>query len=347
MPDALARPVSILVIVAPNFNLAATVGFADPFRVANYLEGRACFAVYVVSEAGGACRASNGVTIETGALAGMRGARPDFVIVSTSWTPEDFGTPALQSALRQWDRQNVTLGGIDTGAFVLAGAGLLEGHAATVHYEHFDAFQEMYPGVAVSEALCVFDRRRITCCGGVAAADCALHIIHATQGAAVANSAARYVFHPNLRPLGAPQNPAEEEPLGKTVPAPVRRAIQAMEAHLEEPLSVPDIARAAKVSHRQLDRLFARHLRKTPALYYRDIRLDRARGLVTQTAMPMAEIAVAAGFASQVHFSRAYRDRFGLPPSRDRTEGRIPFEFRAWPMHRGDGEKRKEKGGKS
>ena len=65
----------------------------------------------------------------------------------------------------------------------------------------------------------------------------------------------------------------------------------------------------------------------------KQIRLDRARGLGTQTNLSMAEIAYASGFSSQVHFSRAYRDRFGLPPSRDRIEGRIPFEFRAWPMH--------------
>ena len=107
-----------------------------------------------------------------------------------------------------------------------------------------------------------------------------------------------------------------------------------METNLEEPLNIPEIAEKAGISHRQLNRLFSQYLRKTPALYYRDIRLDRARGLVTQTTLSMAQIAIASGFSSQIHFSRAYRDRFGLPPIQDRSEGRIPFEFRAWPMHR-------------
>lgn len=79
-----------------------------------------------------------------------------------------------------------------------------------------------------------------------------------------------------------------------------------------------------------------RSLKKTPALYYRDIRLDRARGLVTQTDLSLAQVAVASGFSSQVHFSRAYRERFGLTPRNDRIEGRVPFEYRAWPMHRGE-----------
>jgi AraC family carnitine catabolism transcriptional activator len=107
-----------------------------------------------------------------------------------------------------------------------------------------------------------------------------------------------------------------------------------MEEHLEQPLTIAQICARVGLSHRQLDRLFARYVRKTPALYYRDIRLDRARGLITQTSLSMIEIAYASGFSSQVHFSRAYKDRFGIAPSKDRIEGRIPFEFRAWPMHR-------------
>lgn len=63
----------------------------------------------------------------------------------------------------------------------------------------------------------------------------------------------------------------------------------------------------------------------------RNIRLDRAWGLVTQTEMPLAEVAVASG-SDQVHFSRAYRERFGMAPRRDRLEGRIPFESRTWPL---------------
>ena len=82
-----------------------------------------------------------------------------------------------------------------------------------------------------------------------------------------------------------------------------------------------------------MDRLFAQYVGRSPVQYYRDIRLDRARGLVTQTTMPLIEIAYASGFSSQVHFSRTYKARFGLPPKKDRINGRIPFEFRAWPMH--------------
>jgi len=328
------RQTTLHIVLAPSFNLAATMGLIDPLRAANYLEGLVLFRWEFVSQHGGPIAASNGAEIMTKPLGDFADTTPDFLIVSSSWEPEAHVTPELKAALRRAARQRATLGALDTGAFVLAYAGLLDGYKATVHYEHIDAFQELFPKVKVSEALWVFDGLRISCCGGVAATEFGVHILRSLHGPALANAAARYVFAPHVREHNAPQDPQQSEPLGATVPATVRRAIKRMEEHLEAPLSIAEICADLGVSHRQLNRLFAAYVRKTPVLYYRDIRLDRARGLVTQTNLSMAEIAQASGFGGQVHFSRAYKDRFGLAPTRDRVEGRIPFEFRAWPMHR-------------
>ncbi|MBV9914413.1 MAG: helix-turn-helix domain-containing protein, partial [Sinobacteraceae bacterium] len=219
------------------------------------------------------------------------------------------------------------------GAFILAELGLLAKRRATVHYEHLDAFKELYPDILVSDQLFVLDGDRITCSGGAAAMDLSLHLIRHARGDTLANCAARYLFHEKLRSPASRQNAYPMEPLGSTVPLAIRKAIQVMERHLEIALPIPRICQQIGISQRQLDRLFRRFVRQTPALYYRDIRLDRARGLVTQTELPLSEVAVACGFLSQVHFSRAYRARFAIAPSSDRIEGRIPFEFRAWPLH--------------
>lgn len=330
-PDTKTR---IDVLVTPDFNLAATMGFIDPFRVANYLEGVPRFSWTFLSEAGGITRASNGASIDTEPLSGGPDGTPDFLIVSSSWEPEAHASTAIRTALRNASAQQVTLGGLDTGAFILAECGHLNGCRATVHYEHIDAFQELYPDVDITDELWVFDQQCITCCGGAATTEFALHILQRLQGTALANAAARYIFAQTLRAHNAPQNPQLSEPLGATVPENVRLAIKVMEDNLEFPLRIGEVCDKVGLSHRQLDRLFSQYVRKTPALYYRDIRLDRARGLITQTNLSMAEIACASGFSSQVHFSRAYKDRFGLVPSKDRIEGRIPFEFRPWPMHR-------------
>ncbi|EJB04135.1 transcriptional regulator containing an amidase domain and an AraC-type DNA-binding HTH domain [Rhizobium leguminosarum bv. trifolii WSM597] len=326
--------IELLILVTPSFNLAATTAFIDPFRAANYLDGATRFKWTLASTAGGPCVASNGIVVETGKLSDIQTDSFAIVVMSASWTPETGKTPQLLAALRKWARGGSIIGGLDTGAMILADAGLLKGARATVHYEHIDAFKELHEDIDVSEDIFVHDETRFTCSGGIASADIALHLIRASAGDALANAAARYIFHPSLRPAGTSQNPAGGEPLGSHVPFTIRQAITAMEQHLENALSIPDIAAKVKISHRQLNRLFLRYVGKSPAIYYRDIRLDRARGLVTQTDMPMSEITIACGFASQVHFSRAYRERFGLSPRTDRVDGRIPFEFRAWPMHR-------------
>ena len=323
----------IVVLLTPHFNMAATVCFLDPFRAANYLEGRPVYRWSLVSVGGGELQASNGMTIATGALAQLGDAQPGMVIVSSSWTPERFGGPPIRPTLRRWARSGVPLGALDTGAFLLADAGLLDGRRATVHYEHIDALSELHPKVEVSEELYVIDRDRLTCCGGIASTDMALQVLRATAGEALANAAARYIFHDRLRQPGEKQSPSKAEPLGSMAPAKLKAAMSLMENRAEETATIAEIADGVGLSQRQLERLFESCVGLTPVQYYRDIRLDRARGLVTQTEMPLYKVAVACGFESPEHFSRAYRNRFGLPPRRDRIEGRVPFEFRAWPMH--------------
>lgn len=323
----------ILVVVTPNFNMAATMAFLDPFRVANYLNGKMRFR-WVIAAESDPCLASNGSVLAVRKFADVVGEPFDVVLVSSSWTPEKAATPDVLAALRKWARGGSTMGALDTGAFILAEAGLLNGRRATVHYEHIDAFKELYPDTEVTETLFVMGDKFFTCCGGVASGDAALQLVAGVAGDALANAAARYIFHPQLRSAEMPQNPAASEPLGRTVPDNLRRAIALMERHLENVIPVAEVGRGVGLSQRQLDRLFQRYVGKSPVAYYRDIRLDRSRGLVTQTAMRIAEIALASGFSSSVHFSRAYKIRFGLSPRRDRVDGRIPFEFRAWPMHR-------------
>lgn len=325
------------VLVTPHFNIAATMGFLDAFRAANYLRGRALFRWDIHSEAGGLCQASNGMSLDTRPLAGIPALRNGMLVVSSSWTPERYGSKPVLSTVRRAARDGNLIAALDTGAFLLAEAGVLNGHRATCHYEHIDAFAEQYPDVDLREDLMVFDRNRASCAGGAAAFDFGLILLRQLQGDGLANAAAKYLCHGQIRAPGTRQADASAEPIGTPAPEKLRRAIDIMEDHLETPLPLPEICRRVGVSQRHLERLFSTHVGAAPAQYYRDIRLDRARGLVTQTGLSLSEVAQASGFAGQDHFARAYKARFGLPPSRDRVEGRIPFEFRAWPMYRGAG----------
>ncbi len=328
-----ATTFNLLVLVTPYFNLATTTAFLDPFRAANYLTGRVRYSWQLLSTDGGEVPCSNGMTVMTDALHAHASGSVDLVMVSSSWTPEEHHTKQVTTALLAWARRGVRLGALDTGTFVLARSGLLKCKRATVHYEHLDALTELFPDIKATESLYVIDGDRLTCCGGSASVDLSLQILREQDGESVSNSAARYLFHHHVRGPEVSQNPEHSEPFGQTTPGTVRQAIQLMEDNLETPLTIPDICRQLQISQRQLSRLFSEFVNKSAVLYYREIRLDRARCLVTQTDMKLADIAVASGFVSQAHFSRIYSEKFGMAPSRDRVEGRVPFEFRAWPMH--------------
>ncbi|MGI9369484.1 MAG: GlxA family transcriptional regulator [Ruegeria sp.] len=336
MTDDAYRKLEIVILVAPHFNVSATTSFVDPFRVANYLSGITKFSWTYASETGGHIESSSGLVVVTEPLSEVASRKPWLVLVSTSWTPERHASPQLMAALQKWDTGGAITGGLDTGAVVLANAGLLNGKTATVHYEHIDAFIEIAANSKVSENMLVLDGRVFTCSGGTASTDVGLHFVHSVMGGSTANAAARYLFYHDVREADRSQNPKGTEPMGFVTSHILRDAIDQMEANLESTLSIPAISESLGISQRQLSRLFQQYVHKSPVEYYRDIRLDRARGLVTQTELKFSEIAAASGFNSQVHFSRAYRQRFGLSPSSDRIEGRVPFEFRAWPMFKPD-----------
>ena len=96
-------------------------------------------------------------------------------------------------------------------------------------------------------------------------------------------------------------------------------AIVRMEDNLEAPLPLTEIASGIALSPRQLERLFRRHLGSTPKRYYRDLRLQRSRLLLRQTALSIVDVLLACGFTSHSHFTRCYRERFGRTPKVERA----------------------------
>jgi transcriptional regulator GlxA family with amidase domain len=326
-------PVRIGVVVLPKFNALATAAFIDPFRAANYLNANPLYAWRFLSLDGVPVVASNAMTLTDTASIDEASQTFDFILVSASWAPETYRDKRLFRWLRDGARQGAALGGIDTGIFILGFAGLLKGHRATVHYEHVAAFKELFPGTKISDELFVFDQMRFSSCGGVACVDMALEIIRMQHGINLSNAAARYIFHDRLRSGRENQNPLSREPAGWTAPLKLREAIRLMEQRLEEPLQIPIISRRIGLSQRHLERLFRSHTGVSPVRFYLDLRLDRARGFVTQTEMSVLEISIASGFATPNQFAKAYKERFNLTPTEDRVDGRIPFQFRSFPSH--------------
>ena len=112
------------------------------------------------------------------------------------------------------------------------------------------------------------------------------------------------------------QNDRQRVPLRQRVGTSQPRlaeAVSLMAANLEEPMTLDELSHHIGLSRRQLERLFKKYLNCVPTRYYLELRLERARQLLLQTSMPIVDIALACGFISAPHFSKCYRDIYGLP----------------------------------
>jgi transcriptional regulator GlxA family with amidase domain len=110
-------------------------------------------------------------------------------------------------------------------------------------------------------------------------------------------------------------------PLSESVSEPrVRRALLLMEQNLTRPIAVAAVAQELGVSVRQLERLCMEHVGMGPASLYRQLRMRYANWLIENTDRSVTEIAIEAGFADCAHFSRQFKDTYGLSPSTRRQQ---------------------------
>lgn len=105
-------------------------------------------------------------------------------------------------------------------------------------------------------------------------------------------------------------------------PRALETSIQLMQANIEEPLLLSEIARYVDLSRRQLERLFVRYLHDSPARFYLKIRVGHARDIIRQSQLPITEVAMMCGFEYSSCFSRCYRTTFGVSPSKDRGQNK-------------------------
>jgi len=303
-------------LVLPQFSSIGFMSAIEPLRVANRFRGE-LYRWRIVSVDGGPVVASNGISLNADAsIDDTADAR--MVIVVSGFEPLARYTRGIGDWLRRLDRAGATLGGIDTGSFILAEAGLLAGKRTTLHWEALAAFSERYPSIETSQELFEIDARRITCAGGTASIDLMLDIIARDHGAELAAQVSEQFVLGRIRQRSDHQRMKIAARYGihnrKLI-----QVIGVMEQHMEEPLSPDALADSIGVTRRQLERLFCAALKDTPTHFYLGLRLTRARELLQQTDMSILAVCVACGFESPSHFSRTYRARFNASPRQDRS----------------------------
>jgi transcriptional regulator GlxA family with amidase domain len=263
-------------------------------------------------------RSSGGIEIACEDI-GCQDSNLHTLFVCAGGGPADWAAAqACYGSLRRLSRLGVRIGGISSGSFALAAAGLLDNRDFTIHWEHAPILKEAFPHLSPRQARFVLDGDRITCGGGIAPLDMMHALIAGRMGSGFARRVSDWYLHTAVAEPSAPQRGSSAERFGTHHPA-LLAVLEKMEATIENPLDRRTMARLAGVSERHLDRLFKMHLPWRFAATYHMIRLDHARKLLEQSPLSISEIAFATGFSSASHFSRAYKGHFGIPPGSART----------------------------
>jgi AraC family carnitine catabolism transcriptional activator len=305
--------------LCPGFPLFSLASALDVLRHANRFAGHEYYSWQMLSENDRTVADGNGIPLPPNAELDAAG-RADFAFIVAGFDASQIRQPRLRRWLVERARDDCIVGGISNGAFLLAVAGLLNQYSATTHWEDFESFCLLFPEVRARYQRFVIDRRRITCAGGSATLDLFVELARQDLGNEIALKISRQMLlqEQSIVLPGSPTNRATQ----RRYSAPVQRALSLIEAGVGQSITVDQLARRIGISRRELLRLFHKELNNTPSRVLAQRRLDRARSLILNTALPIASIADSVGFSSQSHLTSSYRAQFGITPARQRREYR-------------------------
>ncbi|MDG9702639.1 helix-turn-helix domain-containing protein [Streptomyces sp. DH37] len=235
-------------------------------------------------------------------------------VIVPGWADVDEAPPAdLVDAVRAAHEAGARLVSLCTGAFVLAAAGLLDGLRATTHWAHTRALAARHPRIEVDpDVLYVDNGSVLTSAGKAAAMDLCLHLVRLDHGSSVANAVARRLVVPPHRAGGqaqfvtTPVPAPDRHPLAELLPWVLER--------LDQPLSVEDLARRARMSSRSLGRHFRAATGTTPLQWLLTQRIRRAQELLETTGESVDTIAAATGMGTATTLRRHFNRTIGVPP---------------------------------
>lgn len=303
-------------LTLPDFSMMCVVNAIDVLRAANDLLGYRHFSWSLYTADGQPARASNGTSLADTRCFDPQ-SLPDIFFACGGNDIQQNTRETTLHMLRETYRNMVPLGGLCTGSYALAKAGLLDGYRCAVHWESLYSLRELFPQANFTDELFVIDRDRYTCTGGVAPVDLFIHILRPQLGLKVTGELSEKFCLARLRGEGERQHIPMTARLSLKSTG-LERVERLMDAYVESPLPIEDIARLVNMSHRQIQRLFRKHFNTTPARHYMNIRLQRARDLLQKTNLSILDVAMACGFSSPGHFSKCYRAAFNISPSAER-----------------------------
>lgn len=303
-------------LIIPEATLILIATIIEPLRAANRLVGRPLYGWRLFSPDGAPVTTASGMPIPVhGAFRPDESDNPLIVVASYDWQAQT--TKSVLHKLSRSARYHPLIIGAESGAWLMAQAGLLRDQRATAHWEDLEEFAGRHPHIRLSAQRFVIDDRRITTAGAIPTLDLMLDIIRQRQGYATAYEVARlFIYEPTMATTGPMVAPSQTD-LHHADPR-VATVVKLMETTIGAPLPVALLARRVGVTPRHLQSLFRRVLGIGPHAHYQALRLNRARQQVIETKKSFADIAVSTGFGSVSSFSRSYRNHYRETPRETR-----------------------------
>ena len=310
------RPRRFVFVLMNNFSLLSFASALECLRIANRMSNQEIYTWSIVGEGGETASCSAGTSFRLDSdLGDMQ--RDDIIMLCAGLDVQQATSKKLLGWVRREARKGLRIGGLCTGAYAMAKAGLLDNKKATIHWENADSFSEEFDDVELTKSVFVIDGNRMTTAGGTSSIDLMLKLFANDHGEDLANGVADQMIYSSIRTDQDTQRLSVPTRIGVRHPK-LSMVIQMMEANIEEPISPSILAKDVGMSTRQLERLFRRYLNRSPKRYYMELRLQKARNLLMQTDMSVINVALACGFSSPSHFSKCYRAHYDTTPYRER-----------------------------
>ncbi len=313
-----SRRKSVVFVAFEHMQILNVVGPAEMLNAATQLlGGDGGYEISIATVDGKPARGSSGIRVEADiALAHVRPRSVDTLIVGGGMRFEQVAADALlRAAIERVSYGARRTCSVCTGAFLLAGAGLLDGREATTHWAFCDQLSRQHPSIRViPDRIFVRDGHVMTSAGLTAGMDLALALIEEDHGPEIARSVARWTVMFLQRPGGQSQF-SERLAIPPDVAAPVRHVLDEIVADPAGDHRLAELARRTSLSERHFRRLFADQTQTTPARFVEGVRVEAARDLLERTAAPIDVVAKRCGFGSTETMRRAFLRQLGVGPA--------------------------------
>ncbi|GGS26980.1 helix-turn-helix domain-containing protein [Streptomyces griseoviridis] len=231
--------------------------------------------------------------------------------------------PELLEALRRAVARGTRVLSVCSGVFVLGAAGLLDGRRCAAHWHHAAELARQYPRASVeADVLYVDEDPVITSAGTAAGIDACLHIVRKEQGQETANKIARRMVVPPHRDGGQAQY--IERPLPRSACDTVGGVLAWLQEHLDEEVTVEQLAARAHMSPRTFARRFQQETGTTPYRWLLRQRMLLAQRLLEETDETMETIARRCGFGTAAALRYQFTQVLGTTPQTYRRTFRGP-----------------------